>query len=1123
MDPIGIYPKLDDLKLQKKITLKKEYASYKYDAKIGDIKERTNTICKRSNIFELSPHQEFVKRFISFDTPYNGLLLFHGLGSGKTCSAIGITETLRTFYVNQPHHKKILIVASPKLQSNFFIQLFDKEKLVKENGIWNLSGCVGSQLLSELNISSVEMKQLSHKELCTMIEKIIKDHYSFMGYSKFANHIYTLINSKDGKRKLRDEFEGRVVVIDEFHNIRAEDIGGAEIKKKTASLLNALVEIVKGMKLIFLTGTPMYNNSREIIFLLNILNKNDGRPPIQKKEIREMFDDENNLTETGKETLIKYSNGYISFVRGENPYAFPFMVTPKMFNHPNSYQLLENKPSEQFNGNPIEVPIRYIDILMNDASENQERAYKKIMSDIKDKFKDRNFNEIETLGYNELIKPIQTLLITYPSYDGSFLVGDEGLTYAMDYKSSSVNQEFKYRPGPLDGMFSYDKIGNYSSKIKSILDTIKRSTGIVLIYSQFVYGGIIPLALALEEIGFKRNETGKGKSLFKEKRKDINVFNLDGKSTTKKNSSAKYAIISGDSQISPDNDAEIRTLTSRNNKDGELIKVVLITEAGTEGIDMKNLRQVHVMEPWYNLNRLEQVIGRARRNCSHVDLPMDERNFELYLYSTRLSDPNVETVDTMLYRIAENKSIQMGQVSRVLKSVAVDCLLNIKQQKYSELKDIIKIKLSDRTVIDYSVKDEPFSSLCDYMETCNYSCVNVLGESNIIDKSTYGYKNTKNNKIIDKVKQLFTKRHVYHYKELISLLKNSTTSGDEIERMLFDIIDLKIPINDKFDKTGVISRIGSLYLFQPNELTDPQLSIQDRIVPITLKPKDFLVGKMLETNNEEKDENPEKEKKEIFAETTVNVHFEELKRLYEKSNNDNTNRDWYSLYPLAKKYMMKMHVSEKMLDTFLISHLCDELMLSQELSIINYLFAKDNLTEFEQKIYDHYSKVVFEKDDKKYIGLVGITNKTDDLILYVLHPEYIGISKEIWVKATMSERDEVKFPYKKPLVSSKSLMVGIMGFFKTDFQFKIVDLNNTKRTSTGALVENKQKKELIELLNTILGDNYYKEKSNDTKEEKIIDSKPFLVLLCELYLRYNNERKETKMFLNKTEYYLWRR
>ena len=69
----------------------------------------------------------FVRNFLSFQTPYNGLLLFHGLGTGKTCSSIQVCEDMRTYYNQIGIKKKIIIVASPVVQENYKLQLFDPE------------------------------------------------------------------------------------------------------------------------------------------------------------------------------------------------------------------------------------------------------------------------------------------------------------------------------------------------------------------------------------------------------------------------------------------------------------------------------------------------------------------------------------------------------------------------------------------------------------------------------------------------------------------------------------------------------------------------------------------------------------------------------------------------------------------------------------------------------------------------------------------------------------------------------------------------------------------------------------------------------------------------------------
>ena len=86
-------------------------------------------------------------------TPYNSLLLYHGLGTGKTCSAIGVAEEMRQYMQQMNIRKKILIIASPNVQDNFKLQLFNESKLKKlENGTWNVSSCVGQSLYKEINI-----------------------------------------------------------------------------------------------------------------------------------------------------------------------------------------------------------------------------------------------------------------------------------------------------------------------------------------------------------------------------------------------------------------------------------------------------------------------------------------------------------------------------------------------------------------------------------------------------------------------------------------------------------------------------------------------------------------------------------------------------------------------------------------------------------------------------------------------------------------------------------------------------------------------------------------------------------------------------------------------------------
>ena len=1079
------YPHLDDKQFQKKISLKKEFR-YKYDGEIAPVQEKSKTLCKRESAFELSPHQEFVKKFISYQNPYNSLLLYHGLGSGKTCSAISITESLRMYSKYIPNFKKILMVASPNVQENFKLQLFDPSKLTRMNGLWNLHGCVGNSLLKELNID--EAHAMNREDLIYRIKKVIKDNYSFIGYGSFANFIEKQLSTKNSK-KIQNTFSSRVIVIDEIHNIRITEKSADSIGKKIASMLNKLVYYVKGIKFIFLTGTPMYNDPKEIIYLLNLMNLNDNRDVIQ---IKDVFTDAGDIKPGGKELLQEKANGYISYVRGENPYVFPYMVTPSMYKDPNS-SLLSVKPTVQFNEKKISSNIEHLDLFRVPLSEIQEEAYLKTIQTIEEK-KTEDFENLDSLGYNDLMKPIQSLLITYPKEDG-FFTGDEGLQYVMNYRETMYppsRNEFVYNDTPLKDMFRYENIGQYSSKIKSLLDHIIHSKGIVLIYSQYINGGLVPIALALEELGFKRHGE-KSKTLFRDKKPDLNVYNLKNDPSYKgKFKQAKYSIISGEKMISPDNNDEIYGLT-HDNEEGQSIKVVLISQAGTEGIDLKNVRQVHVMEPWYNLNRIEQIIGRARRNCSHSMLPLQERNFTLFLYVSVLSDPRVESLDGLLYRMAEKKSIKIGIVSRILKSVSVDCLLNKEQQNFSKMTEKITLLLSNGEKIKYEVKDKPYSSLCDYSNTCEYECYNKVGPEDKEDLLTYSYKDTQNKKLEDKVKALFSKKHVYVKKELIGHIKAPL---EEILRTLTDMIENKTPISDKYSKIGYMTQIADLYLFQPMELNDPRTLLYDRIRPIPVKPKVFLLSQ-------------EKEKEKVKETNKVSV----LERLYNQATtlSEDPEEDWFQLFPKAAEYMeTHLQLNKEEIDRFLITHLCEQMTMDKELDILQELYTRE-LSPFESKLKAYYDEKIVEREGIKGIGLLEREGIRSVLVIYVWNE-----GGKQWRKATPTEKNLFKDIYllKKSTFYST---IGFMGYY-TDhtYQFKIKEKKNPDTRGSYLLI--KKKSDIIDFINDVLFKKVVFTKEN-TKKDNITRTE--LTILAELYMRHLDATKKDRYFLSKVEYHLY--
>lgn len=155
-----LYPSYDDPKFVSKISERKEFYDTRYEKPSVDesIEEVSDTLCNAE--FELAPHQMFVRNFLSFQTPYNGLLLYHGLGSGKTCSAISVSEEMRTYLKQMGITQRIIVVASPNVQENFYLQLFDERKLQLTDGLWNIKACTGNNFLSEINPMNIDRKSV---------------------------------------------------------------------------------------------------------------------------------------------------------------------------------------------------------------------------------------------------------------------------------------------------------------------------------------------------------------------------------------------------------------------------------------------------------------------------------------------------------------------------------------------------------------------------------------------------------------------------------------------------------------------------------------------------------------------------------------------------------------------------------------------------------------------------------------------------------------------------------------------------------------------------------------------------------------------------------------------------
>lgn len=257
-----------------------------------------------------------------------------------------------------------------------------------------------------------------------------------------------------------------------------------------------------------------------------------------------------------------------------------------------------------------------------------------------------------------------------------------------------------------DTILSQEALQNYSPKFLSMIDKISdtEKRGLHLVYSQFrSVEGIGIFKMVLEYNGYaqfkiRKNESGIWEINIKDEDKDKPMFALYTGTETSEEKEIIRNIFNNNWKFVPDNITRYIKNISNTNLYGDIIKVLIISASGAEGIDLKNVRYVHLMESYWHPVRIEQVIGRARRICSHKDLPLELQTVEVFLYlmifteeqlkgdsaielklkdRSKIDPKRVVTSDETLYEISVIKENVTMQLLKSVKEASIDCTLNV--------------------------------------------------------------------------------------------------------------------------------------------------------------------------------------------------------------------------------------------------------------------------------------------------------------------------------------------------------------------------------------------------------------------------------------------------------------
>ena len=659
-DFIPYYPDIQSTTFNYDINRKKEFRT----PIIPEVEEIPD---KKGTLFA---HQILISKIMSSYTPYNGILLMHDMGTGKTCSASAIIQQI----------------------------------MVEKNGITKF-------IFVAKNSSLLDNFEDEFRNRCT------KDDYSNVKkLSSLGIYKYTY----DGflKDYVNKNLKNSVVIIDEVHNIK-----GSAGSFSESSVYNTYVKIFRksiNSKLVLLSGTPVTDKPNELASIMNLLLPVDEQLPTGAKFNNMFIENETDLK--NKSVLINAVKGRVSYIKS-----------------------MKSNVTKDYKGD-IKDGFKYFKLKSSIMSSKQTRAYVSAIE------KD------EAGGSPAFSNSLQASDIVV---DGNYGVNLGKLIL----KGQTHEQKLE---------FLSDYSSKYSDSIRDIIKARKEGKTVFVFNRHVDGGGLKMFASLLSQFGFSEVT-----------RQSVDKINSKGN---------RFVLLTGSASNLTSNSLVQRTMTvskkgwgkdirvavKRFNKDdnanGDMIGVVLASEALSEGYSFKNVQMIDIHSPWFNFAKISQVIARGVRVGSHKTLleklGVANINVEIFL---RISIPGIVNskyplgIDAYAYKTAENKDIIVKKIEHLIKENSIDSRLARKRNFRDESYD--------------------YSRDCDYLP-CNYeSFPEEKKTKSNIDYSTYEYYYSDElDGIINEIKTMFTTQSVLSLNNIVSIYDKN------VERPLVNA--LRIIINN---------------------------------------------------------------------------------------------------------------------------------------------------------------------------------------------------------------------------------------------------------------------------------------------------------------------------------------
>ena len=606
---------------------------------------------------KLTIYQEFIGEYLNYRSPFKDMLVYHGVGAGKTVSAINVYNIL---YNYTPKWNVFLLIPAA----------LEDDPWMKDLKIW-----------------------LSKENNEDRMKNLIFIHYD----SPFADTDFL------EKVKKADSSKQSLFIIDEAHRFMTNVYNNISSKKgKRAQVIYDYIQQEKkdnqNTRIILLSATPVVNNPFEFALIFNLLRPDSF--PTSEAIFEQLYISNTNyqsLNENTKNMFQRRILGLVSYYLGATPDKFPIKTIfyknifmdkyqEEIYNHfeeieeerekinrkmsrgkvgdqPSTYNIYTRQASnfvfpnisDKINGElrprPGKFKIKEQDAILIDEGKEVN------------KIKQLKLNDKEVLAYNNAIKLYINAFIDYlkekhnQDKDAKHTLNDDIKTWREKYQSRFS----KFLTEEKEKSSIFNMLYRYSPKFVTCIFNIFKSKGPVLVYSNYVeMEGLQIFKIYLNFFGFI--------DFHKDSEIKYPNLNITGKYDNFRHIEYHGAI----DRITREQNKKI--FNDIENIYGRVVKIIMLSPAGAEGITLKNTRQVHILEPFWNEARIEQIMGRAVRFCVHKDLPLNERNVDVFRYKM-IRKSGKETADEKMENISRKKNNLLLSFIEAVKEAAIDCEL----------------------------------------------------------------------------------------------------------------------------------------------------------------------------------------------------------------------------------------------------------------------------------------------------------------------------------------------------------------------------------------------------------------------------------------------------------------